>query len=153
MGYGFITLQNDANVDESIALIQGFKLDGRRLSVQPCRGRTKQANGEPIVGVKERKLRGPPSSTLVYVGNLPYSMTSEDLSIMMSEYNVKGCHIVSRHNGSSKGFGFVEAANHSEQLRILSEMKDCKCDDRVINVRAASSEPPYGTLNFSGKIK
>ena len=82
---------------------------------------------------------------MLYVGNLPFTMTSEDLTNMFNDYQTTSCYVVTRKDGNSKGFGFVHAANHAEQLRILAEMKDATCDGRVLNLRAATSEGPYGS--------
>jgi RNA recognition motif-containing protein len=153
MGYGFVTFENESDIDKAVEVLKGHELDGRELNVERCQPRSERPARERRQqrgSQRERKPRGPPSDTMIYVGNLPYSMTSEDLTNMMSEYKVSGCYVVTRPNGSSKGFGFVNAATNEEQMRILNEMKDCTCDDRRINIRAATSEGPYGTMNPSG---
>ena len=46
----------------------------------------------------------------LYVGNLPWSTTSEELSEAFSPFvDVKSCRIITdRDTGRSRGFGFVE---------------------------------------------
>ncbi len=46
----------------------------------------------------------------IYVGNMPYSVTTEDLSAMFKEYGdvEEATIIMDRESGRSKGFGFVD---------------------------------------------
>ncbi|MFO7801295.1 MAG: RNA-binding protein [Desulfovermiculus sp.] len=51
-------------------------------------------------------------SKKMYVGNLPFSSTEDDLRDLFSEYGeVKSANIIyDRESGRSRGFGFVEMA-------------------------------------------
>lgn len=146
-GYGFVTFEDESIIDGAVEKLKDSELDGRKINAQkvvPREERPPRRNNQGRRGDRPRRPRGPPSDTMIYIGNLPFSMTTEDLTQMMAEFKVTKCHVVTRHNGSSKGFGFIHAADHAEQQRILSEMKDATCDGRVLNVRAATSEGPYG---------
>ncbi len=46
----------------------------------------------------------------IYVGNLPYSVTEDELKNMFGEFGeVSSANIITdRYTGQSKGFGFVE---------------------------------------------
>ena len=52
----------------------------------------------------------------IYVGNMPYTVTSEDLSDMFKEHGgvEEATVIMDRDTGRSKGFGFVEMQNNSD---------------------------------------
>ena len=54
----------------------------------------------------------------IYVGNVKYEMTGDQLKEMFSAYGeVSSARILSdRETGRSKGFGFVEMPNDSEGL-------------------------------------
>lgn len=58
----------------------------------------------------------------LYVGNLSYTVTSEDLQALFAQFG----HIVSaeviedRHSGRSKGFGFVEFEDASQADAALA---------------------------------
>ncbi len=54
-------------------------------------------------------------SKKMYVGNLPFSSTEDDLRDLFSEYGeVKSANIIyDRESGRSRGFGFVEMAEES----------------------------------------
>ncbi len=56
----------------------------------------------------------------LYVGNLPWSTTEEELSRIFSAHvEVKGCRIITdRETGRSRGFGFVEVDDADVQRAI-----------------------------------
>lgn len=57
----------------------------------------------------------------LYVGNLPYSVTADDLTDMFSKAGeVTSATIISdKFSGRSKGFGFVEMANDDEAGKAI----------------------------------
>lgn len=56
----------------------------------------------------------------IYVGNLPYSSTREDLEALFGEFGaVQAARVVmDRETGRSKGFGFVEMDDEAGKLAI-----------------------------------
>ena len=60
----------------------------------------------------------------LYVGNLPFSFTSEDLNAMFVGYGeVTSADIVGdRETGRSRGFGFVEIAADDDARRAIAEL-------------------------------
>ena len=52
----------------------------------------------------------------IYVGNVPYAATEEDLEALFSEYGpvATATIIRDRYDGRSKGFGFVEMENQED---------------------------------------
>ena len=52
----------------------------------------------------------------LYVGNLPFTYTEQELSDLFSEYGAVGSAklITDRETGRSRGFGFVEFENDAE---------------------------------------
>ncbi|MDN5354767.1 MAG: hypothetical protein PWQ09_1523 [Candidatus Cloacimonadota bacterium] len=59
----------------------------------------------------------------LYVGNLPWKATEEDLTNLFSEYGeVTSARIITdRETGRSRGFGFVEMENAEEAINNLNE--------------------------------
>ena len=60
----------------------------------------------------------------IYVGNIPYSMTEDDLQKIFGEHgSVQSAKIiVNKFNGRSKGFGFVDMENDSIEETAISEL-------------------------------
>ena len=62
----------------------------------------------------------------MYVGNLSYSVTEDELRSMFTEYGdvVSAKLIMDRETGRSKGFGFVEMSNNSEAQKAMEDLRD-----------------------------
>ena len=75
----------------------------------------------------------------IYVGNMPYSVTSEDLSDMFKEYGDVGeaTLIMDRETGRSKGFAFVEMRSNSEADRAIKALNGTQLDGRALTVNQA----------------
>jgi RNA recognition motif-containing protein len=60
----------------------------------------------------------------LYVGNLPFNFTPEDLNQMFAGYGeISSADIVSdRDTGRSRGFGFVELASEEAGRRAIAEL-------------------------------
>jgi hypothetical protein len=66
-------------------------------------------------------------ATRIYVGNLPYSATNDQLAELFGPYGeiVEATVVIDRGTGQSKGFGFVEmatdeAARNADKTRLRS---------------------------------
>ena len=75
----------------------------------------------------------------IYIGNMPYGITSEDLSEMFGEYgHVQDATVImDRETGRSKGFGFVEMPNNGEADRAIKELNSTQLQGRMITVNQA----------------
>lgn len=91
----------------------------------------------------------------IYVGELPYSITEEDLKTMFTEFGkLEGVRIIQdRMTGRSKGFGFVEMADDSEADRAIKALNGKIIDGTNIKViRAVSgAERPKRPKPFNSK--
>jgi len=75
----------------------------------------------------------------IYVGNLPYSTTEEQLRTMFSEYGevTSASVIKDRDTGRSKGFGFVEMSDDSAAEAAIQALNDTDMSGRNIKVNQA----------------
>ncbi|KAJ2018120.1 hypothetical protein GGI13_004462 [Coemansia sp. RSA 455] len=95
---------------------------------------------QPIV--KEERT---PSETVVFVGNLPFSTTDEELSKLFADFSISSAHVVvGQKNSRPKGFGFVTFASHEDQTKAVEKFvnEPLTVNDRVLNIKAAFSESP-----------
>lgn len=78
----------------------------------------------------------------LYVGNLPYSSTEEELKEMFGRIgSVESVSIITdRFSGKSKGFGFVEMASEEEASKAVSELSGQEIGGRKIIVSEARTE-------------
>lgn len=75
----------------------------------------------------------------LYVGNLAFSTTDEDLRALFSPYgNVTDVRVVSdRDTGRSRGFGFVEFPNDDEARAAMAALNQQEVEGRTITVNEA----------------
>ena len=83
----------------------------------------------------------------VYVGNLSYTVTEDDLRVAFEAYGKvdRASVITDRMTGHSKGFGFVEMPNAAEAQAAISGLNETDLKGRNILVNEArpqSARPP-----------
>ncbi|MCZ2222860.1 MAG: RNA-binding protein [Chitinophagales bacterium] len=88
----------------------------------------------------------------IYVGNLNWNMTSEDLQDLFAPYGeVVSAKIVTDKfkNNRSKGFGFVEMSDDDAARTAISALNDTEVQERKIVVNE-STPRPEGERRSSG---
>ena len=80
----------------------------------------------------------------LYVGNLPYSTSDEDLRELFTPYGevTSANVIIDRMTNRSKGFGFVEMTSNDEAQKAIDELNNSKFGDRSIRVNEALERKP-----------
>ena len=75
----------------------------------------------------------------LFVGNLPYQTTNEDLGEFFAQWGevVSAAVIMDRATGRSKGFGFVEMANDEEADAAIAKSDTAELDGRKLTVSEA----------------
>lgn len=78
----------------------------------------------------------------LYVGNLPWSVTEEDLRQAFSEQTqvISARLATDRETGRSRGFGFVEVPAEEAQ-RLIDLMNGWEWGGRIITVNEALPRP------------
>lgn len=86
--------------------------------------------------------------TKLYIGNLPYSVTNDDLQNLFAEYGtVTSASVVTdRESGRSKGFGFVEIEEDDKAQEAIEKLDKSSFQERTIFVSVARprEERPQG---------
>lgn len=75
----------------------------------------------------------------IYVGNLPYTITEDELKDVFSEFGeVSTVNVITdKFSGQSKGFGFVEMENNSEADEAIKALNESNLKGRNIRVNQA----------------
>ena len=75
----------------------------------------------------------------IYVGNLPYSATEDDLRELFKRYGeVTTVNlIIDKFSGQSKGFGVVEMPNNAEADAAIKALNETELKGRNIKVNQA----------------
>jgi cold-inducible RNA-binding protein len=87
----------------------------------------------------------------LYVGNLPFTTTDQDLNEMFAEFGqvTSAKIIMDRDSGRSKGFGFVEMTSDQEAEKAISHLNGAEMNGRPLTVNEARpmSPRPIGGAN------
>jgi len=100
----------------------------------------------------------------LFVGRLPYSLTSEQLRALFVPFGTveSATVIIDKFSEESKGFGFVEMSNEAEAQAAIKSLDNSEVEGRriVVNIaRPQENRPPrqngggnggYGGGNNSG---
>lgn len=87
----------------------------------------------------------------IYVGNLSWSLTSDDLQNLFSPYGeVTSAKIVTDKfkNNRSKGFGFVEMADDEAAKTAIAALNDTEVGGRKIVVNESQPRPEGERKSF-----
>jgi RNA recognition motif-containing protein len=80
----------------------------------------------------------------IYVGNLPFQTTEEDLRRLFEPFGtVDRASVVSdRDTGRSRGFGFVEMPQDDEGTKAIESLDGTDLDGRALRVNEAKPRAP-----------
>ncbi len=163
-GFGFVEMASDEEAQAAIAKYHGYELEGQTLVVneaKPQRGSALPRGGDRPLQGRDRSApafeRRPPSSAggRLYVGNLPYTATSQDLQDLFAQVGtVASVSLVTdRASGQSKGFGFVEMASKEEAQAVIERFNGYDLKGRALKVNEARPQgerPGGGRPSFGG---
>ena len=84
--------------------------------------------------------------TKLYVGNLPFSVTSQELTDLFSQAGevVSANIITDRFSGQSRGFGFVEMGHDEAAQAAIGQFNDYQMKGRSLKVNEAKPRENRG---------
>jgi len=88
----------------------------------------------------------------LYVGNLPYSATEDQLTELFSRAGKVDSVRVMRDmaTGRARGFAFVEMSSDEEAQKAISEFHEQQMDGRALVVNEARPKPTGGGFGGGG---
>ncbi|HQU84490.1 MAG TPA: RNA-binding protein [Pyrinomonadaceae bacterium] len=92
-------------------------------------------------------------STKLYVGNLSFRVTSEDLQEYFAQAGaVESANVVfDRETGRSRGFGFVEMTSESDANNAIAQFNGAEYDGRNMVVNEARDSGGGGNRGGGGR--
>jgi RNA recognition motif-containing protein len=83
----------------------------------------------------------------IYVGNLSYQVTQEDLNAIFADYgSVKRVQLpVDRETGRLRGFGFVEMSSEAEEAAAIEALDGAEWMGRELKVNKAKPREAKGS--------
>jgi RNA recognition motif-containing protein len=82
----------------------------------------------------------------LFVGNLSYQTTQEELHAAFAQYgNVESVNIITdRTTGQPRGFAFVEMSDQNEAEAAIAQLNGADLRGRALNVNIARPKPSGG---------
>lgn len=140
-GFGFITFESKEMADAAIADLNGQKIKGRRIGVRDADAPREE---------KPKKAR--PQGARLYVGNLPFKASEDDLSALFSNHCDK-VHVqwATDKSGRKKAFAFVTIQPESKGDAVVSELNGTDFMGRNIKVDLSKPQNRDKRGNSGGK--
>lgn len=86
----------------------------------------------------------------LFIGNLPYSCSEEDLKNLFSDYATASVKlIIDRETGKSKGFGFVDIESNEEAQKAIDELDKKVVEGKTLVVNEARPQQKRESRPFS----
>jgi len=78
----------------------------------------------------------------IYVGQLPYNVTEEELREIFAEHGeIESLNLIKdRFSGQSKGFGFIDMPNNSEADQAIKALNKTMLKGREIKVNQVEQQ-------------
>jgi nucleolin len=161
-GFGFVTLSTPAEAQAARDALDGSMQAGKSISVRPFQAeppRRDGIGGPPSVGAGgmagPRSSAGPPSrggppaapDRTLYVGNLPYDCSVEEVETLINGVaagSVVRVHLPMDADGRKRGFGFVTMAS-AEVAKVAADalkQADLRSRRLVVNLAHPKGDRP-----------
>jgi RNA recognition motif-containing protein len=162
-GFGFVTLSTPAEAQAARDALDGSMQAGKSISVRPFQAEPPRRDGAGPGGPGPRSFGGgggggggpggprgqqaAPDRTL-YVGNLPYDCTQQELEQLISGVAGQGqvvrVHLPTDPDGRKRGFGFVTMASAETAKTASDQLKTADLRGRrlVVNLAHPKGERP-----------
>lgn len=87
----------------------------------------------------------------IYVSNLSFGVSSEDLQEVFAEFGeITSANVITdRYTQKSRGFAFVEMPNQDEAEKAIAELNGKTLEGRTLNVAVAKERQPRERSNSS----
>src|SRR5438874_2405649 len=111
-----------------------------------CRGRTRRSVTGRTRTDSDRHKAATIMGKNIYVGNLPYDTTGDDLVELFGTYGTvtSGQVIMDKFSGRSRGFGFVEMAKDDEAQAAIEALNGTPYGGRPLTVNEARPREERG---------
>jgi len=140
-GFGFVTYSEKSQADAAAAKLDGHKINGRKIGVR-------DADSDDKKGKREKRKE--PQGLKLYIGNLPFKATEEQLKALFDGVATVTEMVMATDNaGKPKGFAFAFVKEMDKGEAIVAKLNGSELLGRKIKVdvsqggkKAASGAKP-----------
>jgi RNA recognition motif-containing protein len=154
-GFGFITLSTEDEARAAREVLDGSMQSGRSISVRPFQaGPPRRPDGPPGAGGPPPRGDAPPENRgsaedrTLYLGNLPYETSSQEVEQMLTRAGVESVVRVNLPldpQGRPRGFGFVILASADAAQAAVDALREAELKGRRVSAsiaHARGARPP-----------
>ncbi len=88
---------------------------------------------------EQQQFSSQPSGTLLFIGNLSWGTSNDDLKQAFSEYNITDARVLTdRETGRSRGFGFLTFPTEEEATKAIEAKNNTEIAGRQIRLDRAT---------------
>lgn len=150
-GFGFVTLATADEAQMALDSLHGSLHAGRPISVRPFQAEPPKREGGAPAPRPERAAPAPDRT--IYVGNLPYDATEEEVDALFRDRGAGPVQRVSLpvdESGRRRGFGFVSMPSAEGANAAIEALRGADLRGRPLFVNLAhprDARPPGGPPN------
>jgi RNA recognition motif-containing protein len=150
-GFGFVTLSTTDEAQAAREALDGSMQAGRSISVRPFQPEPPKRDGVAVAGgppMRGGDRPGPSSpDRTIYVGNLPYDATLQEVETLFADKGVGPVARVSLpmdEDGRKRGFGFVSMPSAESANAAIEALRgaDIRGRSLVVNLAYPKGERP-----------
>jgi len=142
-GWGLVTLDSHDTMQLAIRHLNDSELDGRKIIVRegskepPAREGNSKPRQARAAKPDWQGSNGVAASNTLYVGNLPWSSGTDDLTGMFGRLGLAptSCEVVYGRDGRSRGYGLVNFSDKAAAESALNALAGQQIDGRDVAVR------------------
>ncbi|KAI8344011.1 hypothetical protein BC941DRAFT_447035 [Chlamydoabsidia padenii] len=132
-GYGFVTFETEKEAQQAVEKLDKTMLDDREITIQMASPKTEKTKRRSLPARRPTTA----STTRLFVANLPFVTTDEEMAALFADFSIESATVARLRNGRSKGYGFVDVANETEQQKIIDNFKPLMVAEREVTVKVA----------------
>lgn len=114
--FSLVTFSDHASAAKAVADLNATELNGRAVHVRLDRDVVETSHN-------------------VFVGNLPWAFTSEELNALFQAFRPTECQVLTNMYGKSRGFAIVKFTNEGDAARSIASLNGLEVQGRNIEVR------------------
>jgi RNA recognition motif-containing protein len=150
-GFGFITLSTEDEARSAREVLDGSMQSGRSISVRPFQAgppRRPEGGGAGAPRSDAPQDRGSAEDRTLYLGNLPYETSVQEVEQMLGRAGVESVVRVNLPldpQGRPRGFGFVILASAEAAQSAVDALRDAELKGRRVSAsiaHARGTRPP-----------
>lgn len=139
-GFGFVTMSTEDEARGARESLDGSMQSGRSISVRPFQAAPPKRSDAPRGEGPADRDRGSAEDRTLYLGNLPYDASSQEVEQMLERAGVSSVVRVNLPldpSGRPRGFGFVTLASAEAAQSAVEALRDAELKGRRVSASIA----------------